>query len=106
MHAQLHTAPDNDDRQRSPGRSVVVDGVTYTAPINFTFTEGSQHTIAASTPAAGYFSRYRFDGWSDGGSTAHSITADPQGGKITAHFTKQVLLTVVQPPSCIWSHRC
>ena len=82
-----------------PGQLVTVDGVQYAAPINFTFATGSQHTIVAASPAAGFGSRFRFQEWSDGGLASHTITASADGGTVTARFTKQYLLTVVQPPS-------
>ncbi len=83
------------------GQLVTVDGVQYAAPINFTFAAGSQHTISAVSPAAGFGSRTRFSEWSDGGLPSHTITATAEGGTVTARFTKQYLLTVVQPPSTL-----
>jgi uncharacterized protein (TIGR03437 family) len=80
-----------------PGRTVAVDGVAYTAPVNFLFLAGSQHTLGASTPAVGFASRFLFSGWSDGGDAVHPYTALPEGGVVTARFTKQYLLTLQQP---------
>ena len=82
-----------------PGQLVTVDGIRYAAPINFTFISGSQHTIGASSPAQGFASRLLFSSWSDGGEATHSYTALPDGGVVTARFTKQFLLTVGQPPA-------
>jgi hypothetical protein len=57
------------------GRSITVDGATYTAPQNFTWAGGSSHTIAAPSPqAGGVGAQYLFSSWSDGGAQSHSVT--------------------------------
>ncbi len=83
-----------------PGLTVAVDSAAYTAPINFLFTAGSQHVVGAAAPAAGFASRFRFAGWSDGGDAVHTFTASPDAG-LTARFTKQYLLTLQQPSSLV-----
>lgn len=83
-----------------PGQNVAVDGASYTAPINFLFTAGSQHLVGAASPTAGFSSRLRFAGWSDGGDPVHTFTAFPEGG-LTATFTRQYLLTLQQPSATV-----
>jgi uncharacterized protein (TIGR03437 family) len=82
-----------------PGQSVTVDGASYSAPVNFTFAPGSLHTISAVSPSARLGMRLLFDGWSDGGASAHTIAAQQEGGVITARFRTQYLLTLSQPGS-------
>jgi hypothetical protein len=84
-----------------PGRTVAVDGVSYITPTNFLFTAGSQHTLGAASPAAGFASRFQFSGWSDGGAAVHSYSASPDGGVVSAKFTKQYLLTLQQPSTLV-----
>lgn len=83
-----------------PGQTVAVDSLPYTAPINFLFAAGSQHVVGATAPAAGFASRLRFAGWSDGGDAVHTFTAVPDSG-LTARFVKQYLLTLQQPSSLV-----
>ena len=83
-----------------PGQAVGVDSVGYVTPINFLFTAGSQHVVGATAPGAGFASRLRFAGWSDGGDAVHTFTAATEGG-LTAKFTKQYLLTLQQPSSVV-----
>ncbi len=84
-----------------PGQIVTVDGATYMTPINFLFASGSQHTLAASTPAAGYASRLRFVEWSNGGAATQTYTAKSNGDTVTARFSRQYLLTLQQPPASL-----
>ncbi len=68
------------------GRTIVVDGVTYTAPAFFQWTSGSLHLIEAPSPQEAAGIQYTFSSWSDGGSPAHSITASPAISTYTANF--------------------
>lgn len=98
---QFTSSPITTIDSNPPGQVVTVDGGAFIAPINFQFTAGSQHTIAASSPSPGLASRLLFSGWSDGGTALHTITALAEGGSVTARFTKQYLLTVQQPASSL-----
>ena len=57
-----------------PGLQIFVDGTALTAPQNFQWTPGSQHTINASSPQGSGSTRYLFSGWSDSGPLSHTIT--------------------------------
>ena len=74
------------------GLAVTVDGTTYTAPQSFSWTSGSQHTTAVSSPQ-GAGTRYVFSSWSDGGAVSHTVTAPSSSTTYTANFTTQYLLT-------------
>ena len=82
-----------------PGQNVTVDGATYEAPVNFTFTAGSTHTVSARATVTSGPVRTQFVEWSDGGAIDHTITAQAGGGVITARFKRQYLLTLTQPSS-------
>ena len=68
------------------GLSIVVDGVSYTAPRTFTWASGSTHTIAVASPQTGGGTRYWFSNWSDGGAISHTVTA-PCLAVLQANFT-------------------
>src|SRR6185436_6059875 len=80
-----------------PGQSVTVDGISFSAPVNFIFTGGTQHSLSATSPTAGLGTRIVFDSWSDGGAPSHNFIAQTGGSTITARFRKQHLLTMTQP---------
>ena len=99
--------------QSSPaGRSITVDGTTYTAPQSFTWIAGSSHTLAVLSPQTGSIgTRYPFASWSDGGTQSHNVTAPATVATYTADFGIQYLLTTnlatpgsgtVQPASGSW----
>jgi hypothetical protein len=81
------------------GREFTVDGVTYTAAQNLTWTQGSTHTIGTTSPQSGAAgTRYVFTGWSDGGSISHSV--NPSANiTYTANFGTQYLLTTAVTPA-------
>lgn len=82
-----------------PGLQLSIDGQTVTTPKNYTWPEGSVHTVEAMEPQPdGPGVRYRFATWSDGGAAAHDITVT---GDITvsATFAPQYLWTVSATPS-------
>ena len=82
------------------GPSFTVDGTTYTSPQTLTWTIGTSHTLATTspqTPIAG--TEYAFSGWSDGGTIAHSVTAPSTTTTYTASFTTSYLLTPGVSPS-------
>ena len=81
--------------QPSPsGRSFTVDGTSYTTVQTFSWTPGSSHTIATTTPQSGGTGvQYVWSSWSDGGAMSHTVA--PTGGTTyTANFTTQYYLTM------------
>jgi hypothetical protein len=80
------------------GRSVTVDGITFTTPAAFNWVPGSSHTLATTSPQ-GTGTRYSFASWSDGGAQSHSVTAPSSAGTYTASFTTQYLLTTSVSPT-------
>ncbi len=87
--------------QTSPaGLPFTVDGVTYTAAQNFTFTIGTQHTISVAVAVpAGAGTQQGFTGWSDGLAATHTITVTATPTTYTANFTLQYQLTTAASPS-------
>jgi hypothetical protein len=81
--------------QPSPaGYSLTVDGTAYTTAQTFTWTPGSNHTIAASTPQSGGAGvQYVWSSWSDGGAVSHTITPT-SNTTYTANFTTQYYLSM------------
>jgi hypothetical protein len=82
------------------GLAFSVDGTTYTSPQTQTWTVGSSHTIATTTPqtpSAGV--QNTFSSWSDGGALSHSVTASGSATAYTALFSTQYLLTTAANPS-------
>jgi hypothetical protein len=81
------------------GRSFTVDGTPYNSTQTFSWSAGSTHTIATSTPQAGPTgTRYMFANWSDSGAVNHSITIPYGSTTYTASFTTQYLLTTAVLP--------
>ncbi len=81
------------------GRTITVDGRTYTAPQTFTWVIGSSHTIGTISPQGTGGTRYAFQNWSDGGVVSHSITVPEGSTTYTANFTTQYLLATSVSPS-------
>lgn len=81
------------------GLQVTVDGTTYATPQNFTWTQGSSHTLSTTSPQ-GTGTRYVFANWSDGGAQSHTVTAPATAtATYTANFSAQYLLTAKVSPS-------
>jgi hypothetical protein len=79
-----------------PGRTVVVDGQSFVAPVSFAWELYSQHTISAdSIQAGGVGTRYRFEDWSDGGGRSHTITVPWDPLTVTADFVTEHFLSFV-----------
>jgi thermolysin len=76
------------------GRSLTVDGTTYTSSQTFTWVSGSSHTIATTSPQNGSSgTRFVWSNWSDGGAISHSVA--PTGNvTYTANFTTQYFLSM------------
>jgi hypothetical protein len=82
------------------GLGFSVDGTNYTSTQSFTWTIGSGHTIATTTPqtpVAG--TQYNFTSWSDGGAISHGVTAASGTTSYTASFSTSYLLTTAANPS-------
>jgi sugar lactone lactonase YvrE len=80
------------------GLQITVDGTNYVAPKLFSWTTGSSHTIATTTPQGGGETRNVFANWSDGGAISHTVSATVST-TYTANFTTQYLLTAGVSPS-------
>jgi List-Bact-rpt repeat protein len=85
--------------QASPaGASFTVDGTSYSGSQMFTWTAGSMHTIAATSPqSAGTGAQYAWISWSDGGGISHAISPI-SAGTFTASFATQYLLNTGVSP--------
>ncbi len=76
------------------GRSFTVDGTPYTTAQTFTWTPGSSHTIAATSPQSGGTGvQYVWSSWSDGGAMSHTVTPTTNT-TYTADFATQYYLTM------------
>ena len=76
------------------GRAFNVDGADYSAAQIFSWTTGSTHTIATTTPQSDDPSvRYYFSSWSDGGAISHTVTPT-KNTTYTAKFGTQYYLTI------------
>ena len=91
----VNTSPD--------GFTFTVDGTSYTAAQSFTWTAGTTHTIAVTSPqtlASVAGTRYAWSNWSDSGAQSHTITASSSGGTFTATFSPSAyLLTATASPA-------
>ncbi len=82
------------------GATFSVDGTAYAAAQSFTWTIGSSHTIATTSPQAlGPGVLGAFAGWSDGGALSHSVTVNASTTSYTAEFNPSYLLTTVANPA-------
>ncbi|MBC7187086.1 MAG: VCBS repeat-containing protein, partial [Calditrichaeota bacterium] len=89
-HVRITTDP--------PGLTIVVDGVTYPAPVDFAWAVGSAHTIAVQSPQAGPPGlRYVFSTWSDGGAQSHTVVVAGEA-LYTARFTTEYYLSLARSP--------
>ncbi|HSW44455.1 MAG TPA: M12 family metallopeptidase, partial [Phycisphaerae bacterium] len=85
-----------------PGRRVTVDGISYTAPHNFEFESGSEHTLLASSPQTASPARYIFRSWESGETGERSVKATGEAATYTARFTAQHPVTTEVRPSAVW----
>ena len=82
------------------GLSFSVDGTTYTNTQTLTWTSGSTHTLANTspqTPTTG--TENTFASWSDGGAISHSVTASASTTSYMATFTASYQLTTAANPT-------
>jgi N-acetylneuraminic acid mutarotase len=69
------------------GLSFSVDGTSYSATQSLTWTVGSSHTIATTSPQNMAGTQDTFAVWSDAGAISHSVTAPATATTYTASFT-------------------
>jgi hypothetical protein len=81
-----------------PGLQIAVDGAMFTAPQNFSWSPGTNHTIATTSPQGAGGTRTVFANWSDGLAISHTVipTANTT---YTANFTTRYLLTTGVSPA-------
>jgi len=76
------------------GLTFSVDGTTYSSTQRFTWTSGSSHTIATTSPQSGGTGvQYVWKKWSDHGAISHSV-APTTNTNYTATFTTQYFLAM------------
>jgi uncharacterized protein (TIGR03437 family) len=94
--ANFSTAPLTTIDSKPPGRTVTVDGTSYTTPVRFAWVQGSSHVlgVAASQTAGNNTARFDFTGWEDLPFGARAITAGSGAATYTANFTTKYLLSV------------
>jgi hypothetical protein len=88
------------------GLSFSVDGTTYTSSQVLTWTVGSSHTLASTSPQTSGSTQNTFASWSDAGALSHSVTAPASAASYTATFnTAYQLTTSASPTAAERSHR-
>ena len=77
------------------GALVLVDGLSYFTPANFSWAPSSTHTLDyTATQLQGTNSlRYQFVSWEDGSTGPRTVTATSLSATYTAKFNKQYLVT-------------
>ncbi len=82
------------------GASFTVDGTSYNSSQTFSWTAGSLHTIAATSPqSAGVAgTQYAWSSWSDGGAISHTVSP-AAATTYTVNFTTQYQLTTSVSPT-------
>ena len=81
------------------GLSFSVDGTTYTSTQILTWTVGSSHTIATTSPQTTGGTQNTFVSWSDDGAISHSVIAGSLAATDTATFNTSYQLTTAASPS-------
>jgi hypothetical protein len=81
------------------GLSFTVDGTAYTSSQTLTWTVGSSHTLATTSPQASGATQSTFASWSDAGALSHSVTAPSSTTSFTASFNTAYQLTTAASPS-------
>jgi hypothetical protein len=75
-------------------KTLIIDGVSVSTPVRYSWPLGTSHTIEApNTINVTREVRYTFNSWSDGGNRAHTITVTSTQS-ISANYTKQYILTI------------
>ncbi|MEO6923450.1 MAG: choice-of-anchor D domain-containing protein, partial [Bryocella sp.] len=80
------------------GETFSVDGTNYTTTQSFTWTVGTQHTLATTALQSANGVQKTFTTWSDGGALSHTVTAAAGTTAYTASFSSSYLLTVGAAP--------
>lgn len=80
------------------GRSIQIDGITYTAPQTFNWTSGSTHSLNVPSPQTAGGTRYTFTSWSHGGAQSQSVSPSGASAAYTANFAAEYLLTTGASP--------
>jgi hypothetical protein len=95
--AELYTDVANATVQAFPaGLGYTVDGVTFSTSQTFSWTPGSSHTIATSSPQSGAPGvQYDFGSWSDGGAISHVITVTAKSATYTANFSTSYQISTI-----------
>ena len=76
------------------GRSFTVDGTNYASAQTFSWTPGSNHTIATTSPQNGATGvQFLWSSWSDGGAISHSVSPTVNT-TYTANFATQYYLAI------------
>ena len=76
------------------------DGTTYQAPVTFSWTPGTQHTVTWLESWTGLEgARYVFENWMDGGTNPRTITVPSSSTTYTANITAQYLLSLAVTPA-------
>ena len=81
------------------GRAILVDGAPAGTPADFQWAPASLHALDIQSPQGVGLTRYRFSGWSNGGSLSQTITTPSAGASYTATFVAQSLLTTTVSPA-------
>ncbi len=81
------------------GLSFSVDGTSYTSAQTLTWSIGSSHTIATTSPQTSGGTENTFASWSDAGALSHSVTAPSTATTYTASFNTSYQLTTAANPS-------
>jgi uncharacterized protein YjdB len=81
------------------GLSFSVDGNAYTTTQSLTWTVGSSHTIATTSPQTSDRIQNTFAAWSDAGAISHSVTASTGTSSYTAKFNTAYQLTTTTSPA-------
>ncbi len=76
-----------------PGRSFVVDGVTYTGSQAFIWSATATHSLSTTSPQGDTATRHLFANWSDGGTQTHNVSPLTDT-TFTVNFSTQHFLTM------------
>jgi len=86
------------------GLTVTIDGTPYGTPKVVSWTAGTVHTLAVTSPLTNGGTRYTLTGWSSGGATPQvTVQAQSTGTTYTATFSTQYLLTTGTNPANLGS---
>jgi hypothetical protein len=82
------------------GLSFSVDGSSYSSAQTPTWSYGSSHTIATTSPQPGPpGTRYSFNNWSDTGAISHSVSGRASSTTYMANFDTQYQVTTAVSPA-------